>query len=187
MSVSTSPLIHERPIMADDRHTEFKKRVTPESFLRVMPTPFATPRPGGEFKFTVVPEQVSERDRAMAVQPPWRITLTFVQDPDKLLALELHGDTTLGSSDKPDGELDVNLLNLDAKEHSVSQQHIKLRPGKDRLFVLDLGSRNGTYANGAPITPSSAYALQNGDLLTLGRLHLRVKIVQHPAAPQDGH
>jgi hypothetical protein len=167
--------------MSDDRRTEFRKRVTPESFLRVLPTPFATPGPGGEMAFTVVPEEVSDRDRALAAQPPWRVTLTYVQNPDKILALELHGDVTLGSSDQPDAELDVNLLDMEEKEQSVSGRHIKLRPGKDRLFVLDLGSRNGTYANGSPITPTSAYALQDGDLLTLGRLHLRAKIVQRPA------
>jgi len=173
--------------MTDDRHTQYRKRVTPESFLRVMPTPFAAPGPGGELAYTVVPELVSERDRILVPQPPWRITLTLVRDPLKLIALEIHGDVTLGSSAEPDARLDVNLLDMEASEPSVSQKHIKLRPGKDQLFVLDLGSRNGTYANGAPITTSSAYALQNGDLLTLGRLHLRVKIMQRPAGQTDDH
>jgi predicted component of type VI protein secretion system len=88
---------------------------------------------------------------------------------------------TLGANDQPDAALDINLLDLEDKQRSVSVRHVKLRPSKERLFVLDLGSRNGTYANGAPIASSSAYPLQDGDLLTLGRLHLRVKIVQRPA------
>jgi hypothetical protein len=167
--------------MSDSRPTQPKKRVTPESFLRAMPTPFAATGPGGEPAFTIAPEEVSERDRALAAQPPWRITLTSAADSNKLIALELHGDVTLGSSDVPDSELDINLLDMEGKERSVSGQHVKLRPGKDRLFVLDLGSRNGTFSNGVPIAHSSAYALQDGDLLTLGRLHLRVKIVQRPA------
>ena len=168
--------------MADQRPTEPKKRVTPESFLRVMPTPFAATGSGEELKFTSVPEKTTERDRAHAPQPPWRITLTSAQDSSKLLALELHGDVTLGSSDQPDAELDINLKDMEDKQHSISQRHMKLRPSKDKVFVLDLGSRNGTYANGTPIPASSAYALQDGDLLTLGRLHLRVKIVQKPKA-----
>jgi hypothetical protein len=137
--------------------------------------------------FTIVPRTISDRDRALAPHPPWRVTLTLVRDPLKLIALEVRGDVTLGSSAEPDAELDINLLDMETNEPSVSQRHIKLRPGRDQLFMFDLGSRNGAYANGAPITISSAYALQDGDLLTLGRLHLRVKIVQRPNAQTDDH
>ena len=166
--------------MSDHRPTEPKKRVTPESFLRVMPTPFAAPGPDGELAFKSVPEVVSERDRAMLPPTAWRIVLTSAQNSKLILALELHGDITIGSSDQADTELDVNLLDMELDQRSVSQRHIKLRPSKDKLFLLDLGSKNGTYANGAPITMDRAYALQDGDLITLGRLHLRVKIAQKP-------
>jgi FHA domain-containing protein len=166
--------------MSDQRPTEPKKRVTPESFLRVMPTPFAAPGPDGELVFKSVPETVSERDRALLPSAAWRVVLTSAQNAKLILALELHGDVVIGSSDQSDAELDVNLLDMELDQRSVSQRHVKLRPSKDKLFLLDLGSKNGTYANGTPITPDRAYALQEGDLITLGRLHLRAKIAQRP-------
>ena len=166
--------------MSDHRPTEPKKRVTPESFLRVMPTPFAAPGPDGQLVFKSVPGNVSERDQAVLPATAWRVVLTSAQNSNLMLALELHGDIVIGSSDEAEPGLDVNLVDMELDQRSVSQRHIKLRPSKDKLFLLDLGSKNGTYANGAPITTDRAYALQDGDLITLGRLHLRVKIAQKP-------
>jgi hypothetical protein len=167
--------------MSNQRPTEPKKRVTPESFLRVMPTPFASPGPDGQLTFKSVPQSVSERDRALLPATAWRVLLTSAQNAKMMLALELHGDVVFGSSEQAGAEIDVNLLDMETGERSVSQRHVKLRPTKDKVFLLDLGSKNGTYANGTPVTPDRAYALQDGDLLTLGRLHLRFKIEQRPA------
>ncbi len=167
--------------MSSQRPTEPKKRVTPESFLRVMPTPFASMGADGQPQFKSVPAKVSERDRATLPPTPWRIVLTAAQNAKMMLALELHGDVVFGSSEEKDAELDINLLDMESGERSVSQRHIKLRPTRDRVFLMDLGSKNGTYANGTPVTKERAYAIQDGDLITLGRLHLRVKIAQRPA------
>lgn len=162
------------------RSTQPKKRVSPESFLRVFPKPTAAVGPDGQPEFQIVPLIVSERDRALLPEKPWRVILSFVEDPTQHLALELHGDTVFGASEESDPDLDVNLASFKDNQRGVSQRHLKLRPGRDKLFVLDLGSTNGTYVNGTPLGKASAQALQDGDLITLGRLHLRVKIAQHP-------
>jgi transcriptional regulator with AAA-type ATPase domain len=51
----------------------------------------------------------------------------------------------------------------------VSTQHIVFtRPG-GRLFVQDVGSRNGTWANGARLAKGERVALSDGDILRVGR------------------
>jgi pSer/pThr/pTyr-binding forkhead associated (FHA) protein len=94
------------------------------------------------------------------------------------MALEIAGDVVLGSSPDPEPEIDVNLANWQGEERGVSQRHVLLRPSREKLFILDLGSTNATHLNGALLTTERVQALQTGDLLTLGRLHLRVQQVE---------
>jgi len=169
--------------MDDDRATRFQKRVTPESFLRVLPGSKAPASDEGEIAFRALPAEISDRDRANMPETAWRVILTSAQDSSRALPMELRGDVTFGCSggaDETAENIDVDLADMDGAGYGVSHRHLKLRPAKEKLFLIDLGSRNGTYANGTPVTASSAYAIQDGDLITLGRLHLRVKIVQHP-------
>lgn len=161
-----------------DRNTLPRKRVSPESFLRVMPTPFAATGADGKVEYKKVPEEISDRDKALLPAKPWRITLTSAQKSEHVIALELQGDVVFGSSTKPDAELSVNLADMEGEQPSVSQRHLKMRPGKDKIFLMDLGSKNGTYVNGTPASASSAIAVQDGDLITLGRLHLRLKVIR---------
>jgi pSer/pThr/pTyr-binding forkhead associated (FHA) protein len=77
----------------------------------------------------------------------------------------------------------VNLASWQGEERGVSRRHALLRPGREKLFILDLGSTNGTHYNGTPLTTDRAQPLQAGDLLTLGRLHVRVKAVTAADAP----
>src|SRR5574341_1024869 len=166
--------------MGQRRETIHSKRVSPESFLRVLPKPIASAPPDAEPEFDRVPKEVSERDKASLPEKPWRVILTFVQDPTHVLALELAGDVVLGANTEKDAGLHVNLVEFKNNEGGVSQRHLMLRPGKEKLFAIDLGSTNGTHISGTPLTANSARALEDGDLITLGRLHLRLKIAQRP-------
>jgi len=160
--------------------TQPRKRVSPESFLRALPVSLATSGPDGQPEFQPVPLVIPERDRLALPEKPWRIILAFVEDPIQILPLELRGDVMFGASPVPEVDLDINLGFFKENLRGVSRHHIKLRPGRDKLFLLDMGSTNGTYVNGSLVSPASACALKDGDLITLGRLHLRVKIVQRP-------
>ncbi|MFV9505306.1 MAG: FhaA domain-containing protein [Oscillochloridaceae bacterium umkhey_bin13] len=51
----------------------------------------------------------------------------------------------------------------------VSRHHAQLRYRQRRFWLADLGSTNGTFLNGQPITES---ALRDGDLISLGGLEL---------------
>lgn len=54
----------------------------------------------------------------------------------------------------------------------LSGRHCELLFKEDMVFITDLGSTNGTYVNGIPI--SGAYRLHNDDILLIGSMELRV-------------
>jgi pSer/pThr/pTyr-binding forkhead associated (FHA) protein len=47
-----------------------------------------------------------------------------------------------------------------------------------RIYIIDVGSTNGTFVNGLPLSRSSAYALHHNSVLTLGRLVFTLKILR---------
>lgn len=64
----------------------------------------------------------------------------------------------------------------------ISRQHCSLTLEHDRLHVSDLGSSNGTWVNGAPVT--EATPLNPGDLLELGEERLEV-LEMEPRRPRE--
>ena len=54
----------------------------------------------------------------------------------------------------------------------ISRQHCRLRCGPEGIYILDLGSRNGTYVNNASI--QQEILLKPGDLIRVGPLELMV-------------
>ena len=65
---------------------------------------------------------------------------------------------------------------------SVSRRHARFMIGAGSASVEDLGSTNGTFVNDAPI--STATALKDGDVVTLGKASMKVRIFD-PAAPTE--
>lgn len=109
----------------------------------------------------------------------WRVRLELAFDRKALLGLDIYDEVTIG---RGDGSEDViTLFNAeDASQLGVSRKHCMLRATANQLFVIDLGSTNGTRLNGYMIGPHSPYNVSDGDLLTVGRMDLIVNIVQHP-------
>lgn len=64
----------------------------------------------------------------------------------------------------------------------ISRQHCSLTLEHDTLHVSDLGSSNGTWVNGAPVT--EATRLNAGDLLELGEERLEV-LDTEPRRPRE--
>ena len=69
---------------------------------------------------------------------------------------------------------------LRPQSEQVSREHAEIAIGEASVMVRDLGSRNGTFVNGKPIT--EPHALKNGELLQIGHLTFAVSIVGAPAA-----
>lgn len=117
--------------------------------------------------------------------PRWRIELHDLAPGISPLGLDIIGDTVigrgLGGSKSPDLDLDT----YGAMEQGVSRRHALLRPTHNRLYIIDLGSTNGTKLNAAPLGGGVARALSHDDTVTLGRFTFTVKLIDGPGLHDD--
>jgi signal transduction histidine kinase/pSer/pThr/pTyr-binding forkhead associated (FHA) protein len=109
----------------------------------------------------------------------WRIRFELVSDPEQSFGLDIYGDIEIGRGDDSGPEY-VDLSRYNALELGVSRRHIRLRPSESSLMVMDLGSTNQTRKNGRPIGVNTPYALIDEDILGLGALQLRLRIIERP-------
>lgn len=114
-----------------------------------------------------------------ASRPTWRIRLELAFNTAQSIGLDVNGEVVMGR-----GEVGPDIVPLfdaeDADHLGVSRRHAALRPTKDKLYIVDLNSTNGTKLNGHSIGVNTPYSISNGDLLTLGRLDVICKIVERP-------
>lgn len=86
---------------------------------------------------------------------------------EELVLGRMHGN----SPDQPD----VDLNPFDAGNLGVSRIHARIRRKGILLYVIDLGSTNGTYLNGQKLIPDGERLLRDGDEVYLGRLKIRIR------------
>ncbi len=129
-----------------------------------------------EITYRPVPQNIdihSAGDR-----PVWRIRLDLASDPSRRLGLDINGEVILGRNiDAPNL---VDLTEFGGGDNGVSRQHVVLKPTSNDLFVIDLGSTNGTFCNNEQLDVDDNYSLSSGDTLTLGRLQFIVHIIHRP-------
>lgn len=89
--------------------------------------------------------------------------------------IALAGDVVLGVRRHAQEPPDFDLAPYGGLEKGVSRRHAILRPGRNRLYVIDLRSTNGTHVNGLPVKHGFAAELCGGDILTLGALSITVR------------
>ncbi len=97
----------------------------------------------------------------------------FPREKEQILGRTVpHGDA-----------VDVDLTPYGAGVAGVSRVHAKFIFERDQVFLMDLGSSNGTAINQNRIVAHYKYSLRNGDMLTLGQLRLFVYFQsQNPTA-----
>ena len=110
----------------------------------------------------------------------WRIVLSPYLDSVPILPLEIRDDAVVGLRTPETPSVDVDLKKWGAYSLGVSRRHLCLRPTSKRLYIFDLSSTNGTYLNGVLLTPSRAQTLNDGDVLTLGHMHIGVSLMARP-------
>ena len=88
-----------------------------------------------------------------SIDPEYSLTFRMLPGPAK----------TMGRAPRADFIVDAPL---------VSRLHCQLTATDDALEVKDLGSTNGTFANGKRITDG---VLRDGDRLTVGRVIFAIK------------
>ena len=75
---------------------------------------------------------------------------------------------------------DVDLNNYEAYDMGISRLHatIRIKVEKNKIFVVDLGSANGSSVNGYEIPANSEVPLNHGDVLSLGKFNMKVIMPQ---------
>lgn len=111
-------------------------------------------------------------------RPTWRIRFDLAADPTQRLGFDVNGEVFAGRDMEQKNAIDLQAF--DASALGVSRQHLLLRPTATHLYVIDLGSTNGTLQNGRSIGVRTPYSLADGDVLTLGQLRLLLHIIERP-------
>ena len=67
---------------------------------------------------------------------------------------------------------------LQVNHPSISPQHAQLAIQGDRAVLTDLGSQNGTYVNGQPVSPGSPQVLNEGDIVFFGDSPIELELLR---------
>jgi|GEM_PF-2298794 len=108
----------------------------------------------------------------------WRVELKTPLNTDKPIRLLVLADVVLGRTEAAD----VSLDDYGGIQKGVSRRHALLRPTANQLYIIELGSTNGTLLNGLALGPGMARPLHNEDVITLGNLRLTVWLSGGPTA-----
>ena len=75
---------------------------------------------------------------------------------------------------------DVDLNNYEAYDMGISRLHatIRINSEMNKIYVIDLGSANGSSVNGYGIPANSEVPLNHGDILSLGKFIMKVILPQ---------
>jgi K+-sensing histidine kinase KdpD len=102
------------------------------------------------------------------------------------MGVEINGEVIMGRSN---GAPDIVTFFSEETADSlgVSRAHVMLRPTENKLYIIELGSTNGTFLNGHSIGVNMPHSLSDGDYLIIGRMEVMVRIIQRPAPAQRSH
>lgn len=110
-------------------------------------------------------------------QVRWQIIVLPTEGEHPAMALEVYDDVIFGSSKSNPASVDINLYDWGGREKGVSRRHMLLRPTPSALYIVDLESTNGTLVNGLPLAGNQSRALESGDMISMGELTVRIKIL----------
>lgn len=120
-------------------------------------------------------EMIGELDDAYGTSTLARFNeiLLLIADKTARLTIEESQVYYLGRfQENSDTELD--LTPFGALKHGVSRHHAKLLMQDERLYILDLGSSNGTYVRRERLIPNVLTLLRTGDEVLLGRMRMQI-------------
>jgi pSer/pThr/pTyr-binding forkhead associated (FHA) protein len=78
---------------------------------------------------------------------------------------------------------EIDLTDNAGSVKTISRRHARIIKKGSRVFVEDLDSANGTFINGHKLDPYLPEALNDGDILQLGRLNIQVNILTRGYGP----
>lgn len=109
-----------------------------------------------------------------ALPKPKGIRLAFHQSTSVQISL---ASTLIFGRNSEGSPVDVDLSIFNAVDLGVSRQHITLTTKSNRIYVKDMGSRNGTRISDMALESGKFYELRDGDSLQLGKLEMNVQFI----------
>ncbi len=130
---------------------------------------------------TITPNQMKEVIRQKPIPPTARpvslnnwVTLHLL-DTGQVLPLAERNEFTLGRISEGQPIMpDIDLSPYQAYARGVSRLHAVLKREATHVFLMDLGSSNGTFVNGKRLSPNVDHAITNGDVIALGKLKIQI-------------
>jgi len=124
-----------------------------------------------------IAEELSQREPRP--EPPSSPSNSWISlhlmDSGKILPLATRNEFTLGRLSEGQPIMpDIDLTPYQAYASGVSRLHAVVKRDANRIFVMDLGSSNGTYLNGRRLNPHMEEDLKHGDVVALGKLKIQV-------------
>jgi pSer/pThr/pTyr-binding forkhead associated (FHA) protein len=120
-------------------------------------------------EFPAPPEAVAQR----TTQTAW--ASLYLLESGHILPLGDRNEYTLGrASDGQPITPDIDLTPYQAYENGVSRLHVVIKRIQGKIIIMDLGSSNGTYLNGARMTPNHEESVKHGDTVSLGKLKAQI-------------
>ncbi len=114
------------------------------------------------------------------MQAPWVVEFKLPKASEPIRA-QFESKLIIGRADKAASRPDVDLSPYDAESFGISRHHAALIAEGNQLKVMDLGSGNGTYLNGARLVPNEAVPLRRQDHLQLAKMPISLRVVVSPS------
>jgi hypothetical protein len=116
----------------------------------------------------------AHQDDTLPAMPEHEIIL-IIRGMTEQVYLKDNLSVILGRSDhKSTTRPDIDLSRFGAAERGVSREHARLEFRDGHLFLVDLGSTNGSFFRGERLAPNQPQMLRRGDEFILGRLAVQV-------------
>src|SRR5262249_55675866 len=116
---------------------------------------------------------------------PWVIEMEGLGNQKVSLVVEIAGDVVVGINRPGQPAPDLDLGAYEAEDKGVSRRHAVLRPARNRLYLIDLQSTNGTRVNTVLVSAGIARELHTSDTITLGALTFTIKVLATPETLQQ--
>nr|MBN1228350.1 FHA domain-containing protein [Anaerolineae bacterium] len=195
-ALDTESFFAESPVDAEDTRplkplVSSREQVSSGEEYRPPATVLHEALPTRPLRMREPPSVLDETDRVRLVPSmedlsPWRVIFQTGSPGKTRIGLNVWESLVMGRLDsegKTVTHLDLSPHN--ARELGVSRQHALLVPTAEGLYISDLDSTNGTWVNGRYLRPGERHNLLTDDLIELGILSLRVRVLS-PLKRQTG-
>ena len=134
----------------------------------------------------VYPNQIQGQDVDLSQTIPKKLLeessfILYSTEREEVIEIPDQNEFTIGRF--VEGQVitpDVDLNNYEAYDMGISRLHatIRINSEKNKIFIVDLGSANGSSVNGYEIPANSEVPLNHGDVISLGKFNMKVILPQ---------